>query len=151
MKALFFTLALAARALASPTLALEWDANSEPDLAGYRLHYGTQSGVYTVTRDVGMVTEATVSYLSEGVTFFFAVTAYDTFGFESLPSDEVSFAVPPAPSTPPIQPYPLPPGAWLPNYPPRETAATAPGSGNLNSWIGPVQAIMEMIGRWLYR
>jgi hypothetical protein len=98
-----------------------------------------------------MMTTATVSYLNEGVTFFFAVTAYDTLGFESLPSDEISFAVPPAPSTPPIQPYPLPPGTRFPDYPPREAAVAAPESNDLKSWIGPVQAIIEMIGRWLYR
>jgi hypothetical protein len=32
-----------------------WDRNSEPDVAGYKLSYGTQSGVHTTTVDVGNV------------------------------------------------------------------------------------------------
>jgi hypothetical protein len=40
------------------------------------------------------VTNAVVNNLQEGQTYYFAVTSYDIFGFESLPSPEIVFAVP---------------------------------------------------------
>ncbi len=36
-----------------------WDRNTEPDVAGYKLSYGTQPGVHTVTIDVRNVTTYT--------------------------------------------------------------------------------------------
>ncbi len=77
---------------------LAWDRNSEPDIAGYRVLLGVAPGQYTQSIDAGPAITATVSYLSIGRTYFFAVTAYNTSGFESLPSSEVSYSVPGAPS-----------------------------------------------------
>ena len=37
-------------------VTLAWDANTESDLAGYRVHYGTASGSYTTSVDVHKVT-----------------------------------------------------------------------------------------------
>ena len=71
------------------SVKLEWDANTEGDLAGYKVYYGGESGSYSDTVDVGNVTFFTVTSLSEGL-FFFAVTAYDTSGNESDFSNEVS-------------------------------------------------------------
>ena len=34
-------------------LKLAWNANSESDLAGYKIYYGTASGNYSVSKDVG--------------------------------------------------------------------------------------------------
>jgi hypothetical protein len=68
---------------------LAWDPNGEPDLLGYRLYYGTQSGVYDHIIDVGNVVTYTVTGLELGRTYFFAVTAYN--GDESGYSNEVSF------------------------------------------------------------
>src|SRR5271169_6365870 len=70
-------------------IMLAW--NAEGGVAGYRLHYGTASGSYDQTTDVGSSTTATVSSLTPGVTYFFVVTAFNTAGLESLPSNEVSF------------------------------------------------------------
>jgi hypothetical protein len=71
-------------------------------LAGYRLHYGNRSRDYTQTIDVGNVTNAPVSGLQAGVTYFFAVTAYGTGGLESVFSNEVSYQVPLATNSPPV-------------------------------------------------
>jgi len=76
-----------------PLVNLAWNANTEPDLAGYKVHVGTASGVYTLLNvDVGNVTSFTVTGLAPGAVYFFAVTAYDTSGFESGVSNEVSAA-----------------------------------------------------------
>ncbi len=81
-------------------VSLAWDANAEPDIAGYRVHYGTTSGVYTETIDVGNHIEAEVLNLSENITYFFAVTAYNPAALESAPSSEVTVTMaPPLPST----------------------------------------------------
>ncbi len=69
---------------------LKWDANTETDLAGYILYQGITEGSYETPIDVGNVTSYTVSDLEPGMTYYFAVTAYDTGGNESGPSNEVS-------------------------------------------------------------
>jgi hypothetical protein len=70
---------------------LAWNPNSEADLAGYRIHYGTASGSYTVHVDVGNVTTTTISGLADGVRYYFAATAYDTEALESGYSNEVNW------------------------------------------------------------
>ena len=89
---LILSVSLAAFALSAVggTITLAWDPNSEPDLQGYKIYYGTSSRNYTVTLDVGNVTSYTVRDLDESKTYFFAVTAYDTAGNESDYSQEVS-------------------------------------------------------------
>ncbi len=71
------------------TVTLSWDANTESDLAGYKLHWGTESGVYANTIDVKNVVTFKVSDLPEGK-LFFAATAYDTADNESGYSNEVT-------------------------------------------------------------
>jgi hypothetical protein len=77
---------------------LAWDHNPEPDIAGYHVLFGVASGDYTQSIDAGPATTATISDLSPGTTYFFAVTAYNTSGVESLPSGEVSYSVPGGPA-----------------------------------------------------
>ena len=70
------------------------DGTSLTDLAGYKIYYGTASGNYSQTVDVGNVTSSTVSNLSDGTTYYFAVTAYDASGIGSGYSNEVSKTTP---------------------------------------------------------
>ena len=56
---------------------LSWDANTESDLAGYKVYMGASSGNYPTVYDVGNVTTYTVGNLVSG-TFYFVVTAYDS-------------------------------------------------------------------------
>jgi hypothetical protein len=95
-----FLLSIWARA---ESVSLTWNPNSEPDLAGYRLHYGTASNSYSVHIDVHNVTTYTVTGLAAGQTYYFAATAYDTSGNESGYSNQVSYAIP-ASNLPPTTP-----------------------------------------------
>jgi uncharacterized repeat protein (TIGR01451 family) len=74
----------------STLIRLAWDPNTEPDLAGYLVRYGTAAQVYTDFIDVGNVTSYDVVDLPADTTFYFIVTAYDFAGNESLPSNEIS-------------------------------------------------------------
>jgi hypothetical protein len=88
-------LAIKAKLLATVgSLTLKWNANTEPDLAGYRIYCGTHSTVY----DLQLAVEKTlvtgvVTNLTSG-TYYCVVKAYDTAGNESGPSQEVSKVIP---------------------------------------------------------
>ena len=81
-------------------VTLAWDPASSPNIAGYRLHSGTTSGVYSQTSELGNATSTLVSNLVTGKTYFFVVTAYNTMGVESTPSNEVSYLAPSPSATP---------------------------------------------------
>ena len=81
--------AISSHAMAAQ-VTLAWDANSESDLGGYRVHYGTSSTSYSVHIDVNKATTYTVTGLTAGQTYYFAATAYDTSGNESGFSNMVS-------------------------------------------------------------
>jgi hypothetical protein len=89
-------------------VTFEWAANTESDLAGYRIYKSTVSGQYVygpsnAAGNYGKVTTGTVNVTGvEGDRFYFVLTAYDTSGNESLPSNEVSYVVPD--TTPPAAP-----------------------------------------------
>ncbi len=77
-------------------IKLAWDPNTDPDLAGYRVYYGTASRSYGLPIDVGNVTTCTVPGLTPGVTYYFAITAYDISHNESGYSNEVFGMVTPS-------------------------------------------------------
>jgi hypothetical protein len=92
-------LALATLAEARPVTAI-WDRNTDEFTVGYRLFYGTSSGVYPVSIDVGNVTTQPLN-LIPGSTYFFVVRAYDSRGFLGEPSNEATITLPnQAPSLP---------------------------------------------------
>jgi hypothetical protein len=70
------------------------DGTPLTDLAGYKIYYGTSSGNYSQSVDVGKVTTYTAGNLTEGVTYYFAATAYDISTNESKYSNEVSKTIP---------------------------------------------------------
>jgi hypothetical protein len=79
-----------AHALTPVTVA--WDENN-PVPEGYILYWGTASGNYTNSYDVGNATQYTVPDLQEGVTYYFAATAYDIDRNESAYSTEIFHTV----------------------------------------------------------
>ncbi len=60
------------------------------------IHYGMASGAYSQGVDVGNTTSYTVSNLIDGKTYYFAVTAYNAVGYESVYSNEVSIVISPS-------------------------------------------------------
>ena len=77
--------------LASQTVTLAWDPSGDANVAGYVIHYGTQSGVYTNSVDVGNVTSAEIPISADGSTYYFAATTYDVSGNTSTFSNETSY------------------------------------------------------------
>ncbi len=77
---------------ASATLA--WDPSPSPGTIGYNLLYGPSTRNYTNIVDVGNSTSFSLFGLVIGGTYYIAVTAYNNLGLESVPSDEVVYAVP---------------------------------------------------------
>ena len=75
-------------------VTLAWNPNSETNLDGYKIYYGNSSRNYDVNIDVGNVTEYKVLNLTEGETYYFAATAYDTSDNESDFSDEIFTTIP---------------------------------------------------------
>jgi hypothetical protein len=93
-------LALVPQVAAAGSVTLTWNANGEPDVAGYRLVYGTRPGDYTLEIDVRNRTTFTVTDLVSG-RYYFAVKAYNTAGITSLPSSELQVTIPPPSESPP--------------------------------------------------
>jgi hypothetical protein len=71
-----------------------WDANTEPDLTGYKVHYGVASLTYTTHVDAGKTLSRTLDALAAGTRYYIAVTAYDSLGNESGYSNEISATTP---------------------------------------------------------
>lgn len=89
-QASFWWICLALSILISPSssgnvssVAIEWDPDPGTNIAGYRVHYGPQSGNYTETLDVGLVTETTLTQLDPGRLYYCSVTSYTHSGLES--------------------------------------------------------------------
>jgi hypothetical protein len=60
------------------TATVAWDPVSDTDLAGYKVYYGTSSGVYPNVVDAGNVTTYTFTNLTDCTLYYFTVKAYDT-------------------------------------------------------------------------
>jgi hypothetical protein len=78
------------------------DGSPLMDLAGIHLYYGLQPGVYTTVVPVGVAMSASLDGLPDQGSVFFAVTAYDTSGHESVFSTEVQKVMGPDDTMPPV-------------------------------------------------
>ena len=103
MRTLFFTAALLALAFTAyaADVTLNWDPNTEADLAGYRLYQKADSATppFVKVQEISKgTTTASVTGLDPTHSYSFAVTAYNTAGLESAYSNVVT--VPAAPIAP---------------------------------------------------
>ena len=80
---------LAAVSASAETVTLAWNANPEPNIAGYVIAYGTSSGNHPSTVNVGNRTTWQLPGLGAGQRYFFVVRAYNTLGLFSPDSAEV--------------------------------------------------------------
>jgi PKD repeat protein len=113
--ALFVLLMLLAVRAFAGGVTLAWDPVSSPSLAGYMVYYGATAGNYTTKIDAGNTTTRAVSNLTDGATYHFAVTAYDSTHTESGFSNDVTTTV--ASATP---------GAPVANFTASTTSGVAP-------------------------
>lgn len=82
----------------APPVSLAWSPNTEANLAGYKIHFGTVSGNYSEVYDVGPVTSAGLPPMILGATYYVALSAYDTESREGpLSAELVITASPPGP------------------------------------------------------
>ena len=106
-------LALAVWLITSPAFAavqnctFAWNARTEADLAGYKIRWGTTSGVYPNTVTLGTVTTTTCSALgmTSAGTYYASIAAFDTSNQTGTYSSQISVTlatVDPAPTAPTI-------------------------------------------------
>jgi len=92
-----YTVSLGVDAPAAPVLDAAMAGDAQVDLSwgavidatDYNVKYGTISGNYTVSIPAGNVTSHTVTGLTNGIIYYFVVTAVNAGG-ESVPSNELS-------------------------------------------------------------
>jgi hypothetical protein len=110
---LLLSFALLPSPCTADSITLAWDENSEPDVAGYRIYYRIgSSGSQVISRYDGTgiengdspidlplnedespdprFVELTLEGLNEDQSYYFVVTAYNTEGLESAPSNEAA-------------------------------------------------------------
>ncbi|MDH5245063.1 MAG: fibronectin type III domain-containing protein [Betaproteobacteria bacterium] len=88
------TLVLLATGASAATVSLAWDPVATPPVSGYTIHWGTASGAYSSQVDAGNSTSRSITGLTDGTTYYFAVTAYDAVGGRSGYSNELIATAP---------------------------------------------------------
>lgn len=90
-------------------IKIGWRPNSEPDIDHYILHWGDAPGNYTnhvnvppdTVQDIeGAPMVVAPLDVDPALVTYIAVTAVNTYGLESLPSDELVYGPPARPSLP---------------------------------------------------
>jgi len=87
---LFFSFLLDAAILSAAQIRMTWDPNQEPNVAGYKIFYGTESQNYEISIDVGKKTDYTLTGLTAGKRYYWAIKTYDSLKKESGFSKEIS-------------------------------------------------------------
>lgn len=84
-------------------IIIKWKPNTETDLAGYKLYYGSETENYTTSVDVGNMTS--YALLDYDGNFYCVLTAYDTSGNESEYSNEAHYILPVLDIEAPVNPH----------------------------------------------
>jgi hypothetical protein len=83
------------------SLHVTWNANTDSDLAGYKVYYGTQSNTYGTPVPIVDAASYDIPNVQAGSTYYVAVSAYDSSNNESVKSAELSAYIPVSDTTPP--------------------------------------------------
>jgi hypothetical protein len=87
-------------AVSAGTIKLAWDPVGDPDLQGYKVYYGTNSGIYTNSTPTGRETSVDIDNLQDCKVYYLAVKAVDANGNESVAfSNELSGMSAPVPGS----------------------------------------------------
>jgi hypothetical protein len=78
----------------SGSATLNWPASTNPLTSGYKVYYGTVSGVYPYVLNVGKARTVIISNLSQGKAYYFLVDTYNIAGAISPYLNEISATVP---------------------------------------------------------
>ena len=87
-------LALLQGAGIAASLHVTWNANTDSDLSGYKVYYGTQSNTYGTPVPVVGATSYDIPNVQAGSTYYVSVSAYDSSNNESVKSTEQSAYIP---------------------------------------------------------
>jgi len=87
-------LAVVSNTVSAANVTMAWNRSSDSAVAGYNLYYGGASGNYTNVVNAGSATNATISGLIPGATYYIAATTYVISGMESMFSGEITYTVP---------------------------------------------------------
>jgi Fibronectin type III domain len=93
---LLFLLGLSLFGHKTGSVTLAWDAPRGKQVIRYRVYYADITGhkaAKAKSLDVGLTTRAVVPNLVVGHTYYFTVTAFNSKGRESLPSNLVKYVV----------------------------------------------------------
>src|SRR5688572_11411339 len=108
--AAFVLVVLVASIAEAASLILQWDPPTDGQTIGYVVLYGTASGDYSISTDVGNVTSHRVEGLASDTMYFFSIRAYNERGEFSGLADEV-WGTTAAGAGPPGASAPRPPAA----------------------------------------
>jgi predicted phage tail protein len=96
-RSLFVSLPLSILLIFGPprvSVTLAWNAPRKPSVVHYRIYYSDMTRAKAAKAkwiDVGQATQASVPNLIPGHTYYFIVTALNSAGRESLPSNLVKY------------------------------------------------------------
>jgi hypothetical protein len=91
------------------TLAASWHPGSSPDVAGYKVAWGTEPQTYTDSAMLGLITSYSITNLQNGTRYYATVMAVDSAGHEGYPAPEQS-------AVPGLVPFPPANVVALPTY-----------------------------------
>jgi hypothetical protein len=123
---------LAVSGASAQTVTAMWDPSSDGVTVGYRVYYGTASGVYSANVDAGANVQAPIA-LAPGSTYYFVVRGYNVFDQLGPASSELSVTLPP-----PVTPVDCQMSAWVFSSATAWNACTSGQQSRTETWTRSV-------------